>query len=74
MYDGGDEERRREEEAEEKERRVGDKKQEPHTEMWGKRAKKINIYRLFGEGPSEKNKKTSKKQKNQKTNIPEVLE
>ena len=41
MYDGGDEERRRrrEEAAEEKAavaRRVGDKKQEPHTEMWGK--------------------------------------
>ena len=33
MYDGGDEERGREEE-EEKERRVGYKKQEPHTEMW----------------------------------------
>ena len=35
MYDGGDEERGREEE--EKERRVGDKKQESHTEMSGTR-------------------------------------
>ena len=37
-YDGGDEETAREEEEEEAEdSRVAAKKQEPHTEMWGKK-------------------------------------
>ena len=35
MYDGG-EETAREEEEEETAARVATKKQEPHTEMWGK--------------------------------------